>query len=222
MDEKSEDRGFQPIGNLAAKIAGSLPNAASTRPSSETPSEIIGFPGRALAGPSSTGALPSAIGAAKSAIAEALAAGDPAATDRVLEASLTQCVTFSAIRPATDDPYTTFSLRGYRIEGSDRPLARQLIEEAMRPAVRQDLAKELTRVRALTASRAAAEDDTRVIFAVYLDALSEYPADATMAALRRWPHEHKFWPAMSELAEAIWSVCEFRRMIADAADGREP
>jgi hypothetical protein len=113
-------------------------------------------------------------------------------------------------------------LRGYRIEAGDRSLARELIEEAMRPAPRDVLTRELAKLRALTASRAAAEDDTRVIFAVYLDALAEYPADATLMALRRWPHEHKFWPAMSELAEAIWSACEFRRMIADAADGREP
>jgi hypothetical protein len=169
-------------------------------------------------GSSSTGALPSEIGAAKSAIAAAFAAGDPAQTDRVLEASLRRCVTFSAIRPATDDPYTTFSLSGYGIERQDRALARYLIEEAMRPAARDVLARELARLRALTVSRAADADDTRIIFAVYLDALAEYPADAAITALRRWPHDHKFWPALAELADAIWSSCEFRKMICDAAN----
>jgi hypothetical protein len=219
MADENEELGLRSIGSLAAKIV-PLPraNVGLTADASVKASETTGSPGQALAGSNSIGALPSEIGAAKSAIAAALAAGDPAQTDRVLEASLRRCVMFSAIRPATDDPYTTFSLRGYSLERHDRPLARHLIEEAMRPAARDVLARELARLRALTVSRAADADDTRIIFAVYLDALAEYPADAAVAALRRWPHDHKFWPALAELADAIWASCEFRKMICDAAN----
>jgi hypothetical protein len=145
----------------------------------------------------------------------AMARDCPEETDRVLLASLKQCSRFSERRPPTDDPYTTFQLRGYEFsEGHDA--ARQLLETAMIPADREVLASALTRLRYLTASRHAGDADLKFMASAYLEALADCPGDAVMAALQRWPREHKFWPALAELLEATWAGCERRKMLQEA------
>lgn len=86
----------------------------------------------------------------------------------------------------------------------------------MTPAPQKAIAAELAKLRMLTISRNASENDLRATALAYLEALSEYPGDAVIATLRQWPHKSRFWPTLSELVDGIWSACQFRKMINDA------
>ncbi|MGH6740231.1 MAG: hypothetical protein ACREDY_14615, partial [Bradyrhizobium sp.] len=50
----------------------------------------------------------------------------------------------------------------------------------------------------------------------YTDALVELPGDAVRAALRRWPREHKFWPALAEIEDEVRGLVGERLMARDA------
>ena len=163
------------------------------------------------------GAPLSATAAARSDIEAAVRRGDPVATDSLLRASLERLAKFSKRLAMSDDPAWSCELLGYCIE-SGHSEARRLLDAAMLPAPKALIVKELTRLRLLTTARSADDSELSGILAVYADMLTDYPADAAIAAIRRWPREHKFWPAFAELAEEIWKTCEFRRMIKDALE----
>ncbi len=134
-------------------------------------------------------------------------------------ACLKQLVSLSENRPFTDDPQTTCELVGYSVYAErDEAIreAREVLEASMLPAPREVIIKELVRMRALSAVRASDTDDVAMILSAYAEALAEYPADATVAALRWWPRRNKWWPALAEIEQAIADRCIERQMLDKA------
>jgi len=136
-----------------------------------------------------------------------------AATRRLLS----PCVSLSWQGIATDDPYTTY--RDHRIiveilgDHDDRARAKQILEEAMLPAPRVEVIKALGRLRALTVSRSTDSAEGAMIFAAFADELAEWPGDAVISALAKWPRKSKFWPALAEILDDVRETAEERLAI---------
>lgn len=211
-NDDSAEPESQTIGSLARKIESSVSEKDSTP---ITPRRSSGSTGLAVVRSEPIGALRSELDAAKSLIVSLVSRGDPAVTEMSLRASLARVSKYCEIAPETDNPFTTFKMVGIRLE-SGHTAARELLTAAMRPAPQKMLAQELSRLRVLTVARNMGQEDLKALVSIYLEELAAYPADATIATLRAWPRENKFWPTLAELIAKIRECCEWRVMLARA------
>jgi hypothetical protein len=220
MDQE-RGRGFQPIGSLLPKTEFSPKSADSTRIESPMSSGTTGAPNRALTAAKPTGRQLTATDAAS--LRELAATGnDPEATDMRLRAYLTPLVSLSAKCDwMTDDPGRMGEIIGYEIQESvDLDAAREAVEAAMTPLPPERLMKELVKLRALTASRNAADSDLALTLSAYAEALSGHPGDALVACMRSWPRRNKFWPTLAEIEDGVSELTANRRMIERAINQR--
>lgn len=67
------------------------------------------------------------------------------------------------------------------------------------PPTRLDLVQEITRCLSLTTSRNRSDMDLKLMLAALVEELSDLPADALKAALRKWARLEKWWPTLSEI-----------------------
>jgi len=108
-----------------------------------------------------------------------------------------------------------FVLNGW-ISDNDLRAVADVIRIACTAAPRGEVLRALALMRSSTIARPSAETDTVLILAAYADELDEFPGDAVLAAIRAWPRNNKFWPALAELIETIGPFWEQRRWLAEA------
>jgi hypothetical protein len=217
MDEQNRAGRSTPTGNPTQKIESSPASAAST-PMKPPPSSATS--GSAAVIPMPIGQQLSAIDAARSEIEAAVKAGHPDKTDSILARSLEQYSALTKIFWASDDenPYWSGTTRGLHVTGN-RTAARKLLDAAMYPASKKVILAELYRLRAITSSRNVDEYEAKTAVEAFAEELADFPADAVIAGLRAWPRQHKWFPTLAEIIEAIWQTCEFRKLIKDDLDG---
>lgn len=96
---------------------------------------------------------------------------------------------------------------------AERDTALAFAEAILAPASEKLVLAELSRLRALTASRQAGED-LALIFSAFADELMAYPADAVRSVLRGW--RGKFWPSWGELADELDRIVGPRQALREA------
>ena len=96
---------------------------------------------------------------------------------------------------------------------------------SLRGATERDLAASLTRLWIGTKKSAAVGDmQLREVLAVYIDAMSHYPADLALYAIDTWgsipksDNRHHWWPATGELEDVIREQTEDRQALRKAVD----
>ena len=144
--------------------------------------------------------------------------GDPEATDKALLASLPQSVRLSLreVREAEIDPRYGYDevFKTFRLADALTPEARaaalRLVEAAMAPADKMTIAREVTRLRAMTKAKAEQEDDLKVLAALYSEDLRAYPTDVVVSVIRKWINREKWWPAWSELKAMLDEALRYR------------
>ncbi len=124
-------------------------------------------------------------------------------------------------RPGSDSAiWDDHYIGDYQLEGDfgarDLKEALRLAELLDTPAGKRDCAKELGRLRLVTAARQLAAEDLTLQIAVMAEELSAYPLDAVRDACRVWPRGHKFFPTWAELRELCEERVLFRRALARA------
>ena len=83
------------------------------------------------------------------------------------------------------------------VDQADLAMALGNLDPLMRPASRQELAAELTRLRGLTAQKDRIEPELSI--AAWVDELGRWPADVSIRALREWKSLSKWWPTWNEI-----------------------
>jgi hypothetical protein len=116
----------------------------------------------------------------------------------------------------------TFELVGYRLRS---PVPRADLEEAKRllalvsqPASKEFLVAALVKLRLLTSSAGAGDEELQLSLEAYAQELAEYPDDAVGPVLAAWPRKHKWWPDFAELVAEIEPRCAYRRLLREALD----
>lgn len=221
-----EEPGSRSIGSLTTRIVDTLRSEGSNRTRSPTPSAISGQQRSGQQPRNTIGTRPGALGAAMRrlpAIAEALAARDPLATDRELQASLPPCVAHSltSVERNWDGPNGfEFQRLFWKLErpvpAEDLETARDLVAITLEPCPPQVLMAELARLRGATARRASSQDDEALAFAVLREELAAYPPDVVRSVLRTHARNKPFFPALSELIGPCEEAIRERRLLHKA------
>jgi len=100
---------------------------------------------------------------------------------------------------------------------ADEAMAGRLVAFSLRPAPPETIARELYRLRTLTAGkRGETQEDLEMIAAVWIEELSCYPGDIVATTLREWPRRvnGKWWPTWHELSRVLDARASYRRSIA--------
>ena len=113
-----------------------------------------------------------------------------------------------------------YEVVGYRPVGApdqeDLADALRRHEAACRPADTDRIIKDLAALRLSCASRGMSEADIKMQTQVYAHRLSEWPADAVLAALREWPSRSRWFPTWCEIECVVREHCGRRLMRRDA------
>lgn len=93
------------------------------------------------------------------------------------------------------------------------------LELGMAPAPVETILRELGRLELMTVPRKGGDDDAKARLVAYTDALSGYPADAVVQALREgW----KFWPSWVEVRDRVDALCHRRRRLLEISRSWRP
>ena len=226
MDDHAK-RGLQSIGNLTSRIVSMQSSTDTTSSGSPNRATSSATDASAMNQPTPTGTQLGEPGCAMpSGLRKAMAAGDPAATDRELGASLPPSVSSACqakwndridSKYGFDSTFVGFVLKPVP-PPEDLAVAAMIIRAACAPASPLLVKSELARLRATTVSRNTDQNDLALTFAAYAEALAEYPADIVTEACRYWSRHQKFWPALAELLERAESMYEHRKLLAEAVE----
>jgi hypothetical protein len=153
----------------------------------------------------------------------ALAADNPSATDRALEASLPPSVRTSK-REIWEDKTTTHGWDGEltKIEWTkdlpeqDRQLALKTAQQSLMPMTGAECQKALAKLRLMTKVRNESTEDIRLTLMFYEEELRSYPADVVRHVLSTQKNISPWWPAWSELKERLDLYSWKRRKLVDA------
>jgi hypothetical protein len=85
-----------------------------------------------------------------------------------------------------------------------------LIKKACSPMSSNDITRELVRLKAVTVSKNANDQDQALQISAYIYELQQYPADGVINAMRDWPKHNKWFPSLYELTNAIDFRCRER------------
>jgi hypothetical protein len=98
--------------------------------------------------------------------------------------------------------------------------ARIIVAGALRPCPARTLKIELLRLKVATRfENKVNEDEVALTFAVYSEALSQYPEDIVVSVLRDWPKSGKiFWPQLGDLHPPCDRLVEERRRLQRALE----
>ena len=80
----------------------------------------------------------------------------------------------------------------------------------MTPATEEILAKELLRLRVVTASREKSNIDLELMAAAYIDDMRKYPADIAAKVIRK---RRQWWPTLAELADDADKMLATRKLL---------
>lgn len=149
-----------------------------------------------------------------------------AANDQALQALLKQqCGLLVEVHERTMFPagggfYSVPEGVDFHVLGPDLPkwgLAWAILDTALGPAPRKDLARELTRLRMLTKVKERGTVDAELEVLVWLDELSRYPGDVAIETLREWPRQPQgmWWPSWHEMEERLRRKAAPRRAMVN-------
>lgn len=133
--------------------------------------------------------------------------------DRALQELLPDSLTLEPVySPITSET----KIVSYHVTGSQITEAIGILEQAMAPAPKEIVVKELTELALLT--KAAADDDEthQMRAAAYIQRVQRYPTDAVIHVCQAWADHNKFFPAWAELREKLESRIETRRLMLSA------
>lgn len=141
----------------------------------------------------------------------ALASLSTGKADRVLLGWLQP---YATLRPVYSPNLNIHAPVRYEISGQ-RDEARELLEASLLPASPQVIERALTEMTLLLTKAKGEDPQTeRMRAALYMERLSQYPADAVISVCRAWSDSNKFWPSWSELHERLeYRVAERRKML---------
>lgn len=146
-----------------------------------------------------------------------MAAGDPAATDRALEASWKQLLGSSPVKQEEVDYSGAYgaewSVVGYEPPESCDQSLYDLVAAACRSADPDIVALELGRLRLATIGRQVSVDNLEAWLIVCGDELEQYPPDVVRCACRKWVRREKWTPAVAELVEECERLVRSRRLM---------
>lgn len=80
----------------------------------------------------------------------------------------------------------------------------------MTPATEEILAKELLRLRVVTASREKSGVDLELMAAAYIDDMRKYPADIAAKVIRK---RRQWWPTLAELSDDADKLLATRKLL---------
>ena len=144
----------------------------------------------------------------------------PAANDQNLEAALPSGLR-QALVPVVSQSFQQGgyqeNLTRFEIKAGTDPAeisaALSQVRSALAPCPSSTCRRELTRLKAVTASRDRAEIDETLMAQAYLDELQAYPADVVVDACRSLARSSRFFPSLAELTDALdWRVARRRRL----------
>lgn len=84
------------------------------------------------------------------------------------------------------------------------------------PLPRKIMADMIKKLYVQTARRNGDQMDLNLTVGVYIENLSEYPADVVYHVLKQWPKQSKWWPTWYELAEMLEFWVTPRRVLLEA------
>jgi hypothetical protein len=123
---------------------------------------------------------------------------------------------FAQLEPVFSKGLSNMKVIAYKATGSGMIQATRLLEESLRPVDAITVEKALTELALLTKARNEDQISEQMRMALYLDRLSQYPADAVIHVCRSWADTNVFWPAWAELREKLESRVSGRRMMLKA------
>lgn len=152
----------------------------------------------------------------------ALAASNPDATDRSLEASLTLLIGSRPV-PIWQDRATDAgwdgAVMGFRFPAmSEATLARAtaLVESSLTPMTPSECIDLLVAMKLLTKARPEQAKDQEAQLVIYGRKLAEYPADVVRKVLTTQPDVLTWWPAWAELKERLDLHSRRRRRLLES------
>jgi len=190
-------------------------------------SSTSGLPSPAPRGSSSTGQRPGAIASVTSRnvvpadLVRGLAEDLPDRNDQRLLALL-PLPAGCCLKPRIKDLGTAKTgwkgvLQGYELSGEADAAALiasdRLVSKALAPLPQPERAKLLMKLRHMTVSAVASQEDADLQMAAYADELGQYPADVVRHVLRTQPGLSKFWPAWAELHARLEPLARPRRLL---------
>lgn len=156
-----------------------------------------------------------------------LMANPPETNQASLEQSLTAllgAMPEKELGQRTDPEYgATFYVKSFKLPDSityeQASQALKMVSLAMEPLPAKEMARELSALRSACATRSNAEDIAWAS-SVYAERLADWPADAVMYALRRWPEKSKWWPTWKDLQDLLEEACADRKVLLRALETR--
>lgn len=194
-----------------------------TRHISEIASGIIGTEKPAPGASSSIGRQRGVIGSAGTSATAFQEAARPIDNDRNLQAQLRRRFG-SSIDIESRSLFEKGGFNGVaygvrvsrRMTAEDRAEAAQTVEAFFAPLPHAELAKELAALKVTTSTRNYSQDDLDLQMAVYAEALSEYPADCAVQAIRR---PRQWFPPLADILEVADRLSELRQRLRTALNG---
>lgn len=122
---------------------------------------------------------------------------------------------YAAFRPSYAPSLSNNIPMGYTATGN-LEAARQALEATLAPATLETIERAVTELAVLTKYREGGGQPEQMLVTLYMQKLSEYPADAVLAVCRSWANENVFWPAWSELRERLEARVSQRRKMLEA------
>ncbi len=221
QNQRSGGQGFRQIGTLAPTVS----NTPKAKGTTSTKSSTLRT-GSELTAP--TKGLPARIGSPGGACGSSatLTSTDPlvlaglttGALMKALEALLPPLL---ALSPEWRDGETEWNCPlVYRAAGTaaDKAKAASVVRGTMTTLPPSTLARELTKLNALTKRRKEDHVDTELLIAAYVEKLAPYPGEAVVYVLKKWPEteDGKWWPSWSELHEMLEYRVGERRLMLEA------
>ena len=110
-------------------------------------------------------------------------------------------------------------IKGYLVEGDITDLHRDIVADMVATLSPTELAREITKLAAMTKMRNQREADTALLVAAYVEEMAPYPADVVQYVLKVSARENVFFPAWAELYESLEFWGRRRMLLADAILG---
>lgn len=147
------------------------------------------------------------------AIEEAVAAGDTRAVDKALIASLPPTLS-TRVSTATNADFEAIGVEIANIASvptEDLRAGLALVQRCLRPTPAAFIAKQMAACDMVTKARPEHAMDTKARITIFVDDLSEFPADVVAEAFRWWRRTEKWSPTVADIRERCWRYASVRK-----------
>ena len=150
-------------------------------------------------------------------LANSVEARTPGQTDAAIQQSLPRPVAALLAADGTMGAVETH-LAAWGMDGLDLTTAREMLAASSRPANRQTLIREITKMRLVTKAREGAAEELELANEAMIEALREWPADVAVASLREMARSSTFTPSLAEILQCCRENGLWRRNLARGLD----